>query len=254
MSFQRAKLENSISDLGDIYVVEGKPILQAIRLLRKKGVESLISFRDSAARRIALSSERSGREATLDLISDAIIYIPNQPFDLCIRDSPIIATPEITEGKYSDRGESRGIGSSEDILLSSKEVSGYLQQAEENKNKDPIERRVFMLYEGEKNYCGALKSFSVPTSKLKEDEFTAWAFRDMAEDYGRILKEESIDYLRIGIFNKPFINNSAWSKDGHGKAFLRQFDMAPIPMYGSKIWGYYGTGAAKLRGVLKSSQ
>ncbi|MBI2451815.1 hypothetical protein HYV50_01915 [Candidatus Pacearchaeota archaeon] len=165
----------------------------ALELLKEKGIKKPISLEQLAEARIK-SGAKSSLSTEGSYVKEGAIYVPNQA-PLFVRDSPVLSNAkEATQAHRENR----------EFYLDAKT---YLEQAEEDKTKEPQKRKILILKQRD--------DFSVPTDKFGENETALWAFRDNAEKYGEFLRENGINNWNVCLVGEYYV-------DKQEKSFARQ--------------------------------
>ncbi len=119
--------------------------------------------------------------------------LPLKQDALLIRNSPLLElmSKGINQKERSEREvwneKDKGIGP---FYIDSKK---FYQQAEEDKNKEPEEKRALKVKKKE--------GISIPTKRFGEEELTRWAYRDQAERFGEFLHEYGFKKLDFEFHN-----------------------------------------------------
>lgn len=103
-----------------------------------------------------------------------------------------------------------------------KTVETYRNQAEEDMNKNPEDRRVLILAQTE--------NFEIPTDRFNEEETTLWLFKDQAKAYGDYLKVNGIKKMLVWLVGKSYTKDQK-------KPFERQLWLHR--RFRSELVGYY---------------
>lgn len=187
------------------------PLTTALDILEREGYEP-ISSRDMAhSLRIKYYSDWGFKldsyfQHYSPCTKEALIYAPEEGF-LMVRDSPLTSKIDIGED-YWDSIEHHLSPKSIPKELAQK----YVQIAEEDKEKSPIEMRAIRIggpfFYYHQSYFGV--SLGKPDVGLREDFETAhlndvklmqFLFQDQTKAYGEFLQKNRIDSLRIAEFN-----------------------------------------------------
>ena len=159
------------------------PFDKGKKALEDKGYK-LISLHDNALLRIQQGKNhdisRNG-----NWVREGVLYVPNKGRFLT-KNSPIMDNAKETTACHR-KGE--------DFYLTEEQVEEAL--------KDSIK----------------LESKPIPTNRFKDDDITAFAFGDVAEDYGLFLKDAEIEVMPIwlaDIQEKPFAKQIWFSDLGNG--------------------------------------
>ncbi len=183
----KVKHEAEIEGLGDIGYIEA-PFDEALDILENKGYEALISGRD-----LAFARMKEGAKSSLSnlgsYIKEGILYTPKQN-PLLLPTSSIIYNAQEATQAHRNRKE---FYSSQDI------VAEALNEAEEDRKKNPQERRILILPKRE--------TYTVPTKSFGDDEATLWLFKDQARVYGEFLYENKIHEMPIWLVDKKYADN-----------------------------------------------
>jgi len=184
----KAQLEARIKNLGNIYRVIA-PRDEAMEALERKGIEWPISARDIVYARMQREIGHS-LSSYGTWIREGVLYVP-RGIVLFIRDSPLWEKINLKES-------TRILGNGQNFYLNS---GKYLKQAEEDKSKEPENRRVLAIpRKWSPETWGSrhpsrynLKvGFEIPANAFNEEELTLWLFRNQAEAYGKFLHDMSI--------------------------------------------------------------
>jgi len=188
------KLETEIEGLGQVYHTENN-LIDGLESLRQVGIENPISVRDLAFARIKTGFGNS-LSSTESYTSSSLEYAKGRPA-LLVRLSPLLTNPELLK-KAMD-----GIRSGYHYGILQESIDLYLEhfeQAKQDKNKQPEDRRVLILYEEE-----------LPEGcSIRINEFTdigRFLFQDVGRDYYRftsqgvsklhLLGREKSDHLHL---------------------------------------------------------
>lgn len=227
----KPELEEIVKELGGIFIASGD-FDESLLTLRLFGIENPISSRDLVYGRVMSGSDSSLNQASFT--KEGFLYKKNEPVLLAL-ESPLLNL-ELLKDIEKDVHRLPGVIAADNLIYES-----YREIANSEKQKDPQERKVFILSKKE--------SYTINTIKFGKDELTLFLFKDMAKKYGYFL-------MAYGISNLPIwlIRDRDFDKTDSDKTFLTQLRLCTTD-YGSDIAGCgrkrrYGS----FRGLLKEDQ
>jgi hypothetical protein len=217
-------LEAEVENLGKIYN-SYDTWSKSLKLLRSAGVEEPISSRDLVYAIHQFDEKHSLRNFG-SYVKEGGVCIPKGP-TLFVRESPLLY---IASAEKATRLHSQG----KEFYL---DATMYQEQAEEDKNKDPQDRRVLALRNG-----GA---FSIPCENFGIEELPLFLFRDQTENHSDFLKRNGIESMCCSL--PPQIN-----VDKEIKPFARQIWFSEIRGTYTLILDLPNLGlSSTVRGILR---
>lgn len=228
---EKLEREANVEGLGEVHKVYA-PFDQALIALRQKGIKYPISGRDLAFARIQ-TGERSSLSINGNRIREGCLSAPKSPV-LFARNSPILTKQASKDATQSHR-------SYQEYFF---DIAKYKEQAFQDKNKEPEQRRV-LIYQRTKFNISTEGYFNIPTDRFSEEELPLWLFRDQAENYGQFLRDAGIREIPVRLSDLDYI-------DKQKSPFARQLWLLGLDgrsgLYGGRCLYYY----VHVRGVKKT--
>ena len=203
------KLLEEIEGYGNVFKVN-QCLSTVIGLLKEYGAE-VIGLRDMAFARLHAGKDVNPDGMKLShpeilqhgcLTREAVIYSPRED-TLFVSDSPILNSESAWQAVRAH------IGGKEYVFY----PEHFVDLAKEDKDKEPQERRVLIVKDYENQGTNVI---NIPTNRFGEEELTLWAFKDVASDYGLLLKE------LYGVEEMPVVFSERSHIDEQEQPFLRQ--------------------------------
>ena len=184
---------------------------QNLSTLTKKGMEPL-SLRDYAKAIYESPPERLWASPQA-FVKEGCVYIPNKA-TLLVRNSPLVnqeiaddfskdlreswEASQVEQDRYAEEGNFDKRQEAEDNWnlrsLYIQNGEDYLGMAEEDRGKEPEERRVLDVTE----YFGDNQNIRVPVSKVSNHEIFRWAFRDyLGKHMDQYMPKDSRDRMIV---------------------------------------------------------
>jgi len=218
-----------IYEQGKILTANLGSFAENLSLLRSVGAES-ISLRDYA-KEIQENPPESAIHSPGGYTREGIIYIPEEKI-LLVRDSPLIKQETayalvkmLKKGEEARSEEVRRNGSNRqearrrfESLPFAIDPTSYLNMVEEDRNKDPEDKRVIEI---DTKYISDNGLLDFPIENLENEEIFRWAFRDQAKDHADHLRDFTLRDSFIGVVGNDKI------RDNGGRAHVLQFRYSP---------------------------
>jgi len=223
------RLHENVPNIGEVYEVEDN-FDKIVALAPRDGI---LGLRDLAYTRIwgqFQNGEYVGKEG---MSKEAIIYTPNKPTIIAI-DSPLIKNPLHVMSAYLE-GREFCVNSSE-----------FEQIAQEDKDKHPLEKRVFYLpQDGEFRIDAQELTQNLPSNlikKFQKERMTEEGILEVVEHFKpmlnnefymkkqspstqlafSLLKDMAVPYALFNRNNIPFLTSSREFINSHNQSYARQ--------------------------------
>jgi len=171
-------LEDKIEGVGQIYLTS----CPTTKLSNVQG--EILSARDLVYAAISRGFNSSLMKLSSG-VKEGIIYTSDKNRPILVSDTHRLDKKTLSKFK-------------EDYSIDQKFVRSYLELAEEDKNKDLMDKGALTIKIDYDKNCG---NFDIPTNRFGEEELTLWSLKDQAKEYGYFLRENGVKNLRIDFYN-----------------------------------------------------